>query len=454
MPAATSPHAPATAAWAAAWAGDLLEARRLARAGPQDAANLGVLGVVELLDRRPQAALELLSRAITLGGGEELVLHRARALVQLGQLEEAARALDDLVDGESFARRTVHSLVMVRRGMHYPTYVTWFRNVRGDELYMNGFFANELPSALGASVLDRASSPEALADLLEDLLARMAGNLSQSPTLAEASPGGGRRFVPLVLPPTTRAQSVDALLSIREVGPAGAERALAALRGRNPRSPHPRCYMGELYLWLGRYGDAWREFVAARLIAPARWADIGMLAVLVFRGHLRLARVAAIYAERHHPFIPGGTLPVYRGVLRRRSGDLDGAITDFQAALDAKPTRIGARIELVLALRAAGRPAEVTPHAEILVRDAAPALLDAARALGYSGAADTSPEILVEDEVFEEALRSMRGNRSSSLVSWFDGSGHVRVLGASPAPHTRSEDGGAPATLRAQRTIM
>lgn len=422
-----SPPVPSSAAWAAAWAGDLEAASRLAREGPQDAANLGVLGAVAVIERRPEAALDLLSRAIALGGREDLVLHQARALVHIGRLEDAARALESLVDGESFARRTVHALVMVRRGMYGPTYRTWLRSARGDELFMNGFFANELPAAVGPAEIDRATTPEALADLLERLLGRMAGNLGPSPTLAEVAPGGGRRFVPLVLPPTTRAQAVDALDSLRHVGPAGAERALAELRARNPRSVHPRCYMGELYLWLGRYGEAWREFVAARSIAPARWADIGMLAVLIFRGHLRLARLAAIYAERHHTFIPGGTLPVYRGVLRRRLGDLGGAIEDLQAALEAKPTRIGARIELALALRAAGRRMEVAPHSAILLQDARPVLVDAAASLGSSDLRDPD---LVGDAVLEEALRSMRGNRSSTLVTWVDRSGEVRTLNA------------------------
>ncbi len=111
MSSGASTPAPATAAWGAAWAGDLLAASRLAREGPEDAANLGVLGVVEVLERRPEAALELLSRAIALGGGEELVLHRTRALVHLGRLDEANRAFDGLIEGESFARRVVHSLV-------------------------------------------------------------------------------------------------------------------------------------------------------------------------------------------------------------------------------------------------------------------------------------------------------------------------------------------------------
>ncbi len=431
MSSGASTPAPATAAWGAAWAGDLQAASRLAREGPEDAANLGVLGVVEVLERRPEAALELLSRAIALGGGEELVLHRTRALVHLGRLDEANRAFDGLIEGESFARRVVHSLVAVRRGQHWPSYGEWLRGVRASETYMNGFFANELPAAAGIDALDRASSPEALASLLERLLDRMAGNLGGSPTVTETTPGGGRRFVPLLLPPTTRVQAVEALMSLRHLGPSGAERALAEVQERNPRSVHARCYMGELYLWLGRYPEAMREFILARCLAPARWADIGMLAVFIFRGHLRLARLAASYAESHHPFIPGGTLPVYRGVLRRRLGDLDGAITDLHASLEAKPGRIGARMELVLALRAAGRRTEVMPHAEILLRDATPVLLDAARALGYSGAPDSNREILLRDEVFEEALRSMRGNRSSSLVSWFDCSGQMRVLGVS-----------------------
>ena len=420
------PAEPASAAWACAWAGDLAGARRLAE-GRDDAAALGVLGAVHMLERRSEAAVALLDRAIGLGGDQELVLHRARAQIHLGRLEEAAGALAELVDGESFARRVIMALVSLRRGQHWPTFRRWYRSAAASEILLNGLFANELPALVGRAALDRASeSPETLAALLERILDRMAGNLGLSPTFAEVAPGGGRRFVRLALPPTTRAEAVDALDSLRHTGAAAAEAALTAVLQRHPRSVHARCYRGELYLWLGRYDEAWHEFVAARLIAPARWADVGMLAVLVLTGRLRRARLAAFYAEHHLTFIPGGTLPVYRGVLRRRTGDVAGAVADLGAALAAKPTRVGARIELTLALRAAGRRAEATEHAAELVREAAPLLVDAAGARGLPWR--TEPAVLAGDEVLEAALEAMRGNRSSSMVTWIDRAGSLRML--------------------------
>jgi hypothetical protein len=113
-------------------------------------------------------------------------------------------------------------------------------------------------------------------------------------------------------------------------------------------------------------------------------------------------------------------------MLRRRTGDLDGAVEDLSAALATKPTRVGARIELCLALRAAGRRVEATEHAAALARDAAPALVDAAEALGISFRRE--PARLVGDDVLEEVLRAMRGNRSSAVVTWVDRAGAVRVL--------------------------
>jgi tetratricopeptide (TPR) repeat protein len=208
---------------------------------------------------------------------------------------------------------------------------------------------------VGSAELGRArDAPQALAALLDGLLDRMAGNLGPSLTFAEVAPGGGRRFVRVSLPPSTRAEAVLALNSVRHVGPAAAEAALAALRARHPRAVHPLTYLGELYLWLGRYREAFGAFLAAHRIEPARWASIGMLAVLVLTGRARLARLMASHATTTFPPIPGSTLPVYRGILRRRTGDLGGAVEDLRAALAAKPTRIGARMELCLALRAAG----------------------------------------------------------------------------------------------------
>jgi hypothetical protein len=83
-------------------------------------------------------------------------------------------------------------------------------------------------------------------------------------------------------------------------------------------------------------------------------------------------------------------------------------------------------MELCLALRAGGRASEAADHAAVLLRDAAPLLVERATALGLDWR--RRPAHLTEDAVLQEALRAMRGNRSSNLVTWFDRVGALRVL--------------------------
>jgi tetratricopeptide (TPR) repeat protein len=427
VPPPSPPAEPASPGWALAWAGEIAGARRFAEAQPSDQETWALLGVLDVLERRSQAALTHLDRALAHSSREELLVYRAWALLQLGRLAEADQTLLRIVGHESLGQRVLRALITVRHGPLLPTFGRWCRRIAASDYHFNGLFSTELPALVGRAALDRAfESRAALANLLEGLLDRMAGNLGMSPTLAEVAPQG-RRFVRAVIPPTPRMLAVEALHSLRHVGAIRAEAAFTALLTRRPRSVHTHTYRGELYLWLGRYRDAWRDFLAARRIEPVRWADVGMLAVLIFTGRLQTARLAAFYANNHFmSSIPGGTLPVYRGVLRRRLGDIRGAITDLRAALAVKPTRLGARVELCLALRAAGLPAAASQHAAVLLRDAAPLLVDAADALGIDWRVQTTR--LVEDAVLEEALYSMRGNRSSSLVTWLDRSGSLRIL--------------------------
>ncbi len=345
-PPSPPPPAPASPAWERLWAGDVEAARRLVEPGPDGVGKLGVLGVAHVLDRRPHAAIPLLDRALTLGAGEDIALFRVRALLQLGRLDEARRALAGLIDGETMARRLLVASLHVRRAAEGRRLIA---RAKSQPHFLNGLFSTQLPAVVGAGALDRAlASRASLTRLLDDVLDRMAGNLGPSPTLAETAPDGSRRFVRVEVPRGARAEAVRALDTLRFEGPAAAEAAFAAVVAQNPRSTHAHCYLGELYLWLGRYDDAWREFVAARRASPReppRWADIGMVAVMTFTGRYRRARVLALYARYHFTPAAGGTLPVYRGALRRRTGDVRGAIEDLRSALADKPSRLGARIE-------------------------------------------------------------------------------------------------------------
>jgi tetratricopeptide (TPR) repeat protein len=409
---------PPSPAWERAWAGDLEAALARAAGAPENASTLGVRGAVLVLQGRAAEALPVLDRALELGAGEDVVLHRARALVHLGRQEEASASLASLGDGEGFARRVVIALVDAS---------LWARKVPPSEVYLNGLFSRELPSLLGPAAFAEAMSSRAeLVACLERLLVRMAGNLGPVPTLATTGAVGERGFTALVLPRSPRDVAAETLFAVREVGPEATDVALARLVEQAPTSVHGHCYRGELMLWLGRYEEALRCFRATRAIEPARWADVGTFAVFALTGrHVRAAAMERLAHQRFPP-IATSTLPVYRGVLRRRTGDLAGAVDDLRAALAAKPSRTGARIELCLALRASGAREEATARAAELVREAAPLLVSSADALGLDWR--STPAYLVGDGVLEHALEMMRGNRSSSVVTWFVGDGTMRAL--------------------------
>ena len=187
-----------------------------------------------------------------------------------------------------------------------------------------------------------------------------------------------------------------------------------------------RCYRGELYLWLGRYDDAWSEFESARSIDPTRWAEIGMVAVLALTGRHDAASALALATETRFPPIPGRDASGLPWPSASPARSLDLAIADLRLALAVKPSRIGARIELCLALRAAGRSDEATEHLAEVLGSATPLLVEVAEASGRAWRDD--PTQLLGDGVLEAALVAMRGNRSSSLVTWVDGAGVLRAL--------------------------
>ncbi len=413
--------------WASLWAGDVEAAHRFVREHPDDPSAGAVLGVAHLLAGRPSEALTVLERELARDDHDDtLVLHRVRALVNLDRLDEARKTLSSLGDGETFARRVLIALVDAKQWAGKPAD---FRRVSEalaeSETYLNGLLSTALPAIVGRSALhDAFSSREALSTLLEDLLARMAGNLGLPPTVAETTETVERRFVPLAVPETTRDAASAPLRSLASEGVTETFAAFDRVFARHPRSVHVRCYRGELHLWLGRWDDAWADFAWTDSIERTRWADIGRLAVLTLTGRLEEAGRLAVETEQRFPPIARGTLPVYRGALRRRTGALEGAIADLEHAVSMKPSRLGARIELCLALRSAGK--DSSAHAARIVHEAAPLLIDVADARGADWRRE--PTVLLDDAVLEDALLAMRGNRSSSLVTWMDRAQHLRIL--------------------------
>jgi tetratricopeptide (TPR) repeat protein len=331
-------------------------------------------------------------------------------LVEQRRYDDANRAIATLGDDESVARRALLALVHAHlHGRSHADFAGWRRKVAESDAYLNGFYGTELPALVDDEDFARTfESNEALVAVLERVIARLETE--------------GER---ILVPPTLREQAVQVLLALPSLGAEGALRSFGDLEARHPRSVQIRCYRGELLLWLGRYRQAWRSFSEASRIEPTRWAEIGKLAVLGLAGHLTRAAAQSKLTERAFSPLSGSTLPVYQGVFERRAGQLQAAIEHLEAALEEKPTRLGARIELCLALRAYNRGSLAVDHAAIVLRDAMRLLVDVADGQGIDWCSERP--LLVSTDVLEQALRAMRGNRSSRLVTWFDRKGALQV---------------------------
>jgi tetratricopeptide (TPR) repeat protein len=270
------------------------------------------------------------------------------------------------------------------------------------------------------------------ARLLEQALAALGGNRSFTPTwidpYAEAP-----TFHPVALttPPRTAAKRTLARVTVDDVETVRAafERVIA----RYPRRDEPWLYVGELYLYAGRYPEARAAFQRALAHNPtARWAFIGLGAVDLGEGDARKALATWERGAR----VSGGegpTLHVYRGEALRVLGRFNEARRDLENACASRPSRVSAWVNLALVHDAQGDRAEFDATVARVRRDAPEMLADAASEAGVT-LPDPGEAIAHEDAkaALERALVMMRGNRSSAHPTWVTHDGHWRVSPTSP----------------------
>ncbi|HMV66908.1 MAG TPA: tetratricopeptide repeat protein, partial [Myxococcota bacterium] len=190
-------------------------------------------------------------------------------------------------------------------------------------------------------------------------------------------------------------------------------RRFDALDAELPDEPVTRTYRGELLLWLGRYAEAIVSFDRALALSElTTWAWIGKGAAQWLSGDAAAAHATWDRGVEAVDF-EGPTLFVYRGEALRAAGAIDEARLELDLALRNSRRRVSSWIlrALVAADRGDRLPAQRVAAA---VREQIPGLwLDARRATGT----DDPPMVL------EACLRLMRGNRSSSTVTWQLGDG-------------------------------
>ncbi len=259
----------------------------------------------------------------------------------------------------------------------------------------------------------------------EELLRLTHGNRSSALTYVDPNT---KMLRPLEIRRSARHRAKTAQWEILYVSPDEVLSSFEVIAQEHPRSHHPDAYRGEVLLWLGRYDEAAQDFQRGLAKNPrARWLYIGMGAVQYLRGDIEAALASFRRSIEVAPLLVGPTLLAYRGEALRLSRDPRAAVTDLKTACRDNPTRIGAWVNLWLAEEDSGNVTE---------RDAAFAeLLGRARFLLADAADECLGKPLLEVEsaverrkLLEHVLRMMRGNRSSSCLTYFTKDSELRTV--------------------------
>lgn len=392
----------------ALWRGDLERAEALANGNSCRAHS--VRGGAAVLRGDFAAALEHLDRALAQNREDSTARHwRAEALRRMGRLPEALEEIDLAVAHSEryFVTGEATRLLAAFQQLAHEAVASL-----SPEVYA------ELVEALAplAGEADRemlAGSQTAVARYLESAIAALGGNRSNLPTRVEHG-----RLVPIPVRRNARAASRRLQESIRAHDVDEVLAGFDALIAEYGERPTIHCHRGELQLWLGRWDDAERSFTRALAIDhKTRWAWIGLAAARLGAGDLTGAgRAFRDGAAAAYP--PGRTTYVYRGELAFLRGDLDAAVEDLGRSLRMNPERLSA--ELLLARVESARGDRESCAARVArAAETAPALFRDVAAAG----AGSDP-----DERARVALAMMRGNRSSSFVTYFTAAGKLRFV--------------------------
>jgi tetratricopeptide (TPR) repeat protein len=301
--------------------------------------------------------------------------------------------------------------------------------VTGEEAEFAWIRAGELAALTPEEPAESPRDHEQLYARLRRALENLRGNRSTTPTVSGAR--GALLYVES--PPDMRDRAVDVILRILHCDPERVLRDFGALIAEHPDSAHPYCYRGELLLWLGRYDEAEDDFRRAHAISRLRrWAYVGMAAVALLRG--RPQDTLAIAKQCNAACGPNSaaTLGVYAGEAHRLLGHRRRAILTLDAALAARPTRLGARINRALV--------ETGRHAERLQAEAWRHVCAAAPGLAAAAYADVSSLPGRGDPAarLRACLTRMLGNRSSKILSYVDVDGQFRTRRSDPATMVES----------------
>ena len=401
-------------------------AERLAALAPDDPAGPRIEGAAALLEGDVEAALLSLDRALALAPRDQETLvwvaesERARGRLDAA-LARIERALE--IGPHGFAVAVLYALLEAELEVASLSKLERPGGRVDFEMHYESLMGSHLRRWIPEEEEERVvTSTPARRELLRRVLVDLGGNRTPRPTVVAER--DGRRVLERVdHEPSPRGQADAALGALPREGAARVRATLDALVERFEASPHPRCFRGELSLWQGDHERAREDFERALEVRETRWAWIGLGAIAMLEGAWEESSSAFARADAFGP-VEGATTHAYRGELLRRRGDEHGARRELTTAVRARPRRVGAWLDLALLEDAAG-DVSAADAALAHVRALAPVLLAMAaeregerapRTMGDPGAA----------RVLERCLAQMRGNRSSTIVTFVeDGRLHV-----------------------------
>ncbi|MCB9662579.1 MAG: hypothetical protein H6732_00550 [Alphaproteobacteria bacterium] len=393
-----------TRARLALWGGRLDEALVHAARAPDDPEARLVGAAVAVCRGEPASGLSTIDALLAQLPTEGLpwltidTLHtwRAEALRALGRTEEAgAAARAAMASGPAYSLAADLARLRAVIDAHPPG-----SPIDPDA---HGSVTTKLQALHPSPIPLKRPSGATLGRYLDEAAARLGPNRSPWPTVQTPE---GLQGVPVPPHPRHLARTTHHLLRCRPVPEVIA--AYEALQARFPDDPTTRTYRGEVLLWLGRYAEAAEALQGALDLHHATvWAWIGLGASQLLAGDPARAVETfreGVHAVNHH----GPTIHVYRGEARRLLGEHDKAVRNLDLALRTKPARLSAWVVRAFLAHDAGDPEPAAVVAGHIAR-----VMPSLHADARETAATHTPLALLQ-----AAHALMRGNRSSSLVSW------------------------------------
>ncbi len=391
-------------------------AERALQAGAPREAVATVLGAAEVLRGRPEAALPWLDEEGEGAAGATARLWRARALHALGRDDEAR----PLMRRSGYDDRLPWKL--------WRSYLEGLADAeatfRGREAYQVRIVLAQL---FGAEEVEAAYADDRrLMALHRRAIARLGGNYGAQVSLLDEG-----RLVPLTLvSPRNRAIAAQLALPAR-----GLEATLAdfeAQAAEMPDSPYPQTYRSELLLWSGDFEGARAAFARVWDETQTRWAYVGLGAALAMMGRHDEALAAWAEGAEHYEYLPAEATWTYRADVYLALGRVDEALEGYEHAVRVTDTRLGAWLGLAAARLMRGEDAAARAAMDHAAELAPGLVAEVAGRLGLDPRTGAAGELRA---LVAAAREAMAGNRASTLYTWRDAGGRLRVLPSVPERH-------------------